>query len=1437
MGVPIEFTDEELAQLEQETPTVELSDEEISALPDAIPQKEPSAFDSFLDRAKKRAALAIKKPTFAGEMIDKIPGMQGYGEGTAPAIAERLLRGAAGVGNTLADAVYTPIVETAKAAYNAIPEETKQAFVEEAKKDPVLQQFGTAAQMAAPRLSEGIKKASPVMDAYKKIPESLRGTAEAVGEAALNYPGEIAAVKAVDLVKGIKRLTEKPLAAVIKEGVSKGIKPTVVGKKTLGRYEGFYDKAEDAVKTIAENRDKINVVNEAGEAVPYPRTAAEAAQAIEQAKKLIYTRYNDMARASGEAGAVVDIDPVIKKLDNVASYTDEKLPPNDPRLNWTSDVRAYAKTLQAELEELRGANPEIIESRIKDLNESLKGFYLGRTEKAKAQIDASVANALREQLDKSITEATGSGYQALKNQYGALKTIEGEMNHRAIVNARKSKKGLFDISDVFTGSELAAGILTANPALLAKAAAGKGITEWLKELSRPDRYIEKMFRRAYRDIPTPVKPEGYDAWLSDLKKQADEVATQKKYATEENFAVDEQLRKVYEEDKAAQAVADAEIAKVAKSEEEIRRAAVQKAAAQKIMEEKVRLNMVPEPVTPEQEQIAAMRRWQTGKQPDDLLGRMGLGSLKNESGAIGGLYSNAERAVQKIKETKAPASQWKAMLDPSKGLGTKVEENDWIGLNDWLASHKDEVLTKDEVAAFVGKNKIMLEEVVKGDVGKAGSFVEVNNGNTIKFDSFDGHPYKFERNDAGAWDLYDDGRGKKYISTFDDWDEAKAYALDHYGLNDERVINTKFSSYQIPGGSNYREVLVKMPEHKPFYPDFDTYFKGSYGEYADPNHAFHSTAKAQAEANWKGMDGKMPLGDFDGRRVGLSTGNFNSSHWDEPNVLAHYRLNDRVIGGKKALFVEEIQSDWHQAGRDKGYAATEADKQLADKLIAKKDAGTLTEKDKEELKRLSSILGKSTVPNAPFKKTWQELAFKSILDDAAKKGYDKVAWTTGADQAARYDLSKQLSEISYSGTNLKAFDKAGKEVISRTGVTPKDLPELIGKDASEKLVNAPKRGTLQTISGLDLQVGGEGMKSFYDLGGKSSQNIANFAQKYGKKWGATVKEDALDDGTKIWSMDVTPQMREEIIQKGQPMGNTGVEMMGTMAGAGAGALAANAYLGPDATPAERALATTAGLIGMGSVGLGGIKAAAKMARMMPEATQKLSDARGADALLGLKRSLMNERGAIGTGGNPQIHTEPFKKWFGDWKKSPETASKVVDAKGEPLVVYHGTGENFTAFDKSKIGDNFNADRQGFFFLSDPTEASSYAKHTSYGTLRNQGSNVKPAFIDIKNPLHITDESWLQKMDIKNGPENEGLIAFWDNNQEKILNLAKKERSDGIILEDASGQKMVIPFEPNQIKSATGNSGAFSKSTDDIRKGIAASVIGSGALAQYNRGKE
>ena len=62
--------------------------------------------------------------------------------------------------------------------------------------------------------------------------------------------------------------------------------------------------------------------------------------------------------------------------------------------------------------------------------------------------------------------------------------------------------------------------------------------------------------------------------------------------------------------------------------------------------------------------------------------------------------------------------------------------------------------------------------------------------------------------------------------------------------------------------------------------------------------------------------------------------------------------------------------------------------------------------------------------------------------------------------------------------------------------------------------------------------------------------------------------------------------------------------------------------------------------------------------------------------------------------------------------NPDTASKVLDENGEPQVVYHGTGEDFAVFDKTKIGrPGFG---HGFHLAEQPEVANFYAAQWNRG---------------------------------------------------------------------------------------------------------------------------
>jgi len=347
---------------------------------------------------------------------------------------------------------------------------------------------------------------------------------------------------------------------------------------------------------------------------------------------------------------------------------------------------------------------------------------------------------------------------------------------------------------------------------------------------------------------------------------------------------------------------------------------------------------------------------------------------------------------------------------------------------------------------------------------------------------------------------------------------------------------TKYGDYTLPGGENYRELLLTLPEK----------------------------ASTRGPKGW----GDTAGGTSD-------SANFRSGHFDEPNIVAHVRFNERTdADGRRVLFIEEIQSDWHQQGKRQGYGNPAADKKALADLEAdmRQKAKTyysqyLTEKDtpeehataarlgqklseRNDIASIASVLGRGLEyelalsramygdrrpPDAPFKTQWPELAFKRALRWAAENGFDRVAWTTGEQQADRYNLSKQVDsiEVETFGQGDEAFrtvdiytnggytidlevDKNGLVTSSEPAeLNGKRLDEVVGKDMADKIMS----GGDQIISGDGLKMGGEGMRGFYD------KMLPAMASKLGKKYGAAVgktklslNHDASNNDLKPWNV-------------------------------------------------------------------------------------------------------------------------------------------------------------------------------------------------------------------------------------------------------------------------------------------------------------------------------
>lgn len=190
----------------------------------------------------------------------------------------------------------------------------------------------------------------------------------------------------------------------------------------------------------------------------------------------------------------------------------------------------------------------------------------------------------------------------------------------------------------------------------------------------------------------------------------------------------------------------------------------------------------------------------------------------------------------------------------------------------------------------------------------------------------------------------------------------------------------------------------------------------------------------------------------------------------------------------------------------------------------------------------------------------------------------------------------------------------------------------------------------------------------------------------------------------------------------------------------------------------------------------------------------------------------------GSGGGRATDSPKFKTWFGN--------SKIVDAGGKPLVMYHGTEKAFKEFATGMIGSAHPAYSIGFHFTNRPSEAGVYADDLDNAAVNFdpkspnskdviEGANIMPVYLRAENPLEITTDKMSASMEV-------------DLNRAEIVSqiLASRKTKnpyDSVIIRSNSkdnafgGNINVVVFGAGQIKSATGNSGEFDRTNPRMDK--------------------
>ena len=312
----------------------------------------------------------------------------------------------------------------------------------------------------------------------------------------------------------------------------------------------------------------------------------------------------------------------------------------------------------------------------------------------------------------------------------------------------------------------------------------------------------------------------------------------------------------------------------------------------------------------------------------------------------------------------------------------------------------------------------------------------------------------------------------------------------------------KYSQYTQPGGEDYTELVFSLD------PDYNI------PSFSDVNLSSEQIDELLEEVSRRydflqgGQGTEQEIIDYVGEYASLPPNrakalyddiidggtrrpytSFQSGHWDDNNVVAHTRFDTRYTeDGRKVLFIDEIQSDWHQAGRDKGYVGDTidlddwkieggpklpnepgyADIYLMVNSKNERISVTASSNEKAYLK-LAERLKKDRISDAPFRNTWDEYVQKRLLRYAADNGYDGIAWSTGRQQANRWQqaVTDNIDTIQYNQDSqwLRAY-KDNEEILSQR-IPKEELSETVGADVARKLLDTtPDTFTIRPLEGI-----------------------------------------------------------------------------------------------------------------------------------------------------------------------------------------------------------------------------------------------------------------------------------------------------------------------------------------------------------------------------------
>lgn len=468
--------------------------------------------------------------------------------------------------------------------------------------------------------------------------------------------------------------------------------------------------------------------------------------------------------------------------------------------------------------------------------------------------------------------------------------------------------------------------------------------------------------------------------------------------------------------------------------------------------------------------------------------------VSNENQAI--FVSNAAKAVEGIKQEKATPEQWLKMIEKAGGL--KAGEDKWMGLSDWLKASDKKTLTKAEVLDFINENMIIIEEQ---------HYSEDEN-------ALDGKRQEIQEALQGIFD--------EYVAESEDMNDDM-FMKTHYDYAIQKLADELgYTAFNAPFVNNNAIVELDFYED-----DLDTLHELSYRLGLEKYDGTRNINDTRLNYTTEGLT--------DRHEIALTVPTIEP--WDERDdvhfgdagdgrAIAWIRFGEteKLLGttevdGKKkfnwarVLVIDEIQSNRHQEGRERGYISKKKAQELKDKFEKAKERYIALDSAFREKYGADFVNSESNddfmevlnpeeyrefmnaqmdysdarlemnnprydaVPDAPFDKNWHELAMKRMLRYAAENGYDVVAWTKGEQQAERYNIGDVVTSVDYRLNNDGTYhvDTMGSngyqmEEVPTTFSSEAELAEIFGKEIARKIAGNLENDK-KTIAEADKEIG------------------------------------------------------------------------------------------------------------------------------------------------------------------------------------------------------------------------------------------------------------------------------------------------------------------------------------------------------------------------------